>query len=480
MAWYGINPNVPPPPTPRDVATVAKELTPEWRLYKDVRLYLERCQHDTPANIVKRVWRFVNKCRPGIAIRKVVDFGAGDGRFARHGRYESYVGFEIDRRRQRDSALPKGARIVHKCAFASNISDACVAVGNPPFVRNQDLPGKWREEAASVIAARTGVSISGLANAWQYFALLSLASTKADGLVALVMPYEWVSRPSSNALRKYVIDYKWGVDVYRLRDETFNHVLTTSSITIIDKSITRGTWRYFVQRPDGQFQKVTSPTGAGRGVIRYTRPSRARDNDGRVYAQRGLSPGTQEVLTLTEMERVSSGLEIDRDVVRCVTSLRRVSDRCKTLTESVFNRQYKNAGAKCWLIRTGDAPSARLRKYLDGVPAKKRQTSTCEQREEWWRFTMPTPPDVVVASGFNGARPKAVRNAAGVVVVGSVSGIYGLRAAAAKRLVDKLHAARFRSGIVAHSNGLRKVEVGQLQTFVDRHTKLLGARSRAS
>lgn len=452
--------------------TSIEALTRDWGRVEDVNLYLDRCQHDTPTDVVSRVWTLVKARRSKIS--KVVDFGAGDGRFAIGGEYERYIGYEIDPQRGRNLQLPSGARIIHSCAFSSSITDAGLCLGNPPFVRNQDLPRDWRKRAAGVIEERTGVTVSGLANAWQYFALLALASTTPDGLVALVMPFEWVSRPSARALRDFVAHNKWDVAVYRLHDETFNHVLTTSSITLIDKNSNDGLWEYFEDRGNTAFRSMPSPTGTQSGLIYYSRGSRDR----KVFARRGLSPGTQEVLTLTEQERVDSNLHIRRDVVRCVTSLRAMSGTCRTLTRAVFDKKYRDSGAKCWLIRTDRSPTSRLKKYLESVPEEKRNTSTCDVRDEWWRFTLPESPSILVASGFNGARPKAVRNAIGAIAVGSVSGVFGLTAQQARELTNALHVARFRSRIVAHSNGLRKVEIGQLETFLARHFRR--GRSRAS
>src|SRR4051794_32290067 len=184
------------------MATSLKMLTRDWGPSKVVDLYLGRCQHDTPDDVVGRVWQLVADRRSKIS--KVVDFGAGDGRFATHGAYDQYIGYEIDSRQGRHPQLTNRAKIVHRCAFSSNIRDASLCVGNPPFVRNQNLPRNWRQVAAEVIADRTGVTVSGLANAWQYFAFLALATTEANGLVALIMPYEWVSRPSALALRDFI------------------------------------------------------------------------------------------------------------------------------------------------------------------------------------------------------------------------------------------------------------------------------------
>jgi len=139
------------------------------------------------------------------------------------------------------------------------------------------------------------------------------------------------------------------------------------------------------------------------------------------------------------------------------------------LTTKGFERDFRDAGRKCWLVRTNREPSPKLKTYLEGVAEAQRNTSTCVDREVWWRFPMPEKAAVLVASGFRGARPKAVFNEVGAVAVGSVTGVHGLHGSGARRLVELLHISRFRSRVVAHSNGLRKVEVGQLETFLSRH-----------
>ncbi len=156
------------------------DLTRDWGTSAAISLYLERCQVATPERLVEAAWRHVTDARS--VIGKVVDFGAGDGRFSRFGRYEHYLGYKIDDAAFEHAVVPKRARLLNQCAFWDEINDADVCVGNPPFVRNQDLPRGWRERASSVLRRRTGVSLSGLANAWQYFFLLGLASTKSDGL----------------------------------------------------------------------------------------------------------------------------------------------------------------------------------------------------------------------------------------------------------------------------------------------------------
>jgi hypothetical protein len=68
--------------------------------------------------------------------------------------------------------------------------------------------------------------------------------TRPDGLVALVLPYEWVSRPSARAIRQHIDDNGWSVSVFRFNLEIFQDVLTTASISIIDKRRRNRGWQY--------------------------------------------------------------------------------------------------------------------------------------------------------------------------------------------------------------------------------------------
>ena len=436
--------------------------TQAWGDQRDVSLYLDRCQVDTPHDLVRTVWRLVHELRP--AVGKVVDFGAGDCRFARYGQFQSYVGYEVDASRKGQEPLPANASLKHCCAFSDLVSDAGLCVGNPPFVRNQDLPDGWRQQAATVLSTRTGVAVSGLANAWQYFLLLALASTAPDGLCALIVPYEWVSRPSALALRQYIAAHGWDVHVHRLSDTTFNRVLTTSCITIVDKAGKAGRWSYYDLGPNGMVAPLASPSGDEAGVLRYMRRSDAEAGSPR--AIRGLSPGTQKVFTLTEGQRVRSGLAVGRDVVPCVTSLRTLPPGTTMLDGPAFQSHCVDAARRCWLVRVDQPPSPSLAAYFEAADEALWGTSTCRKRQQqgrpWWQFNMPPVSSALMSMSFKGPFPKAVRNEVGARAVGSVCNVHGLSDAQADRLAGGLGGLDIRSRIVAHSNKLRKIEISQI------------------
>lgn len=125
------------------------DLTRAWGDWNRVSLYLDRCQVDTPLELVKATWTHVDLLRSRVG--KVLDLGAGDGRFAFGGKYSEYVGYEIDDDRCAGVKLPPNAKLLNRCPFVDDVGNADVCIGNPPFVRNQDLPAGWREQASRVI-----------------------------------------------------------------------------------------------------------------------------------------------------------------------------------------------------------------------------------------------------------------------------------------------------------------------------------------
>jgi len=437
-------------------------LTQNWGRWATVSCYLDRCQVKTPEKLVQLVWSLVHRKRS--VVGKVVDFGAGDGRFSTYGNYRQYIGYEIDKSQFVKSNIPSNAELVNCCAFTETILDADLCIGNPPYVRNQDIPPGWRADVSKTLHSRMGVNISGLANAWQYFFFLALSSVKADGLCALIVPFEWVSRPSAQTLRQYIQSNRWGVEVYRLRDKTFRGVFTTSSITIINKADKNGVWTYLQETEDGRYLRMPTPTGSAEGVIQYAAgPPHVRMGP---YAVRGFSPGTQKVFILTEKRRTQFGLKINKDVVPCVTTLRHLPAGITDLDKNCFYDYYISFEKKCWLVVTQGTISKALTKYLDSVPPANYQTSTCLMRKQWWKFNLPRIPAVLVATSFRGKIPKHMINTIGASAVGGVCGIHNLTKSQEMLVSEKFLHRDIREQIVSHSNGLRKIEINQLNTLL--------------
>lgn len=431
--------------------------------------YFKRCQVETPPDVVQLLWSMALKVRKNQEFKTVLDLGAGDARFAKapNARYEEYIGIERDKKKVGLAKLPPRASIVLGDAMRWKGSHCSLAIGNPPFIRHGFLIPKWREETIRLLREETGFGLQKNANAYVMFLFQALLRTEPDGLVVQLVPFEWVTRPSAKELRSYIEANKWSVNVYRFNTDIFPSVLTTASIVIIDKRVRNGSWKFAEIGRKGTIRRMGSPSGTSESVLPY-----AGRNDV-AHAQRGLSPGGQEIFVLTEEERLRFSLRKQRDVVPCVTSLRRLDATDTVLDKVFFNSAFIESGARCWLIRSDRTRrSPELTRYLESVGKAWEEYTTCTNRKDWARYVPHPPPDLLVSSGFVGKGPKVLVNDIGAVAVGSVYGVFAEISGC--RLADvakRLRRYDFQRRLVHHSNNLKKLEVRQLNAVLNRLTR---------
>lgn len=422
-------------------------------------LYLSKCQVDTPLDVVEGMWKLINQYRKNI--KKVVDFGAGDGKFAFYGRYESYLGYEIDPVRLKQAKkLPENATVKLGCAFQSKAKDYDLCIGNPPYVRHHDIETEWQMSILSKLADQSGLKIDARTNAFTLFMLRALLATHNKGMVALLVPYEWVSRPSCRWLRDFITGNSWTVNIFKFTESLFPRVLTTASIVIIDKGDLSGSWEY--HRLDRQFKtsKMRLLTGTSSKVIEYTRREEAN------YAQRGLSPGGQKVFCLNEGQRLHYGLVVDRDVIPCISSLKDVDLKFSHLTQAQFKKNYVDQGKRCWLIKPDPKPSIQLQAYLNSFSFEERDNYTTQRQSPWWCYREHQSPDIIYASSFTSWGPKAVINDIGAISIGSVHGIHAVKGISLEQLIKEIRNIDFEKKLVHHSGQLKKIEVNQMNTIL--------------
>jgi hypothetical protein len=410
----------------------------------------------TPPDVVRLFWTIVQKHRRELG--KVLDLGAGDGRFARGGKFERYLGIEIDPETSRQG-LPEKAAIEYGCAFKFAGPGWDAVIGNPPYLRHHYIELSWTKRITRRFRNSLGVELSGQSNLFVYFLLLGLELAKKDGIVAMLTPYEWVSRPSTKSLRELIDRNSWSVSTYRFKDRVFEGVMTTAAICVIDKADVSGGWKFFEVGRDGKIAGKRQASGSRHAVLPYT-------NRGKWWALRGLSPGTQKVFTLTEGDRIHHGLALT-DVWPCVTSLTALDEGVRDLDEQTFRKYYRDRGEKCWLIRSSESKlSPALIRYLEGVPAAARDTSTCNDRDTWYRFRPFHVAQILIASGFVRRGPKVVRNLIGAHHVGSVYGVFGPHSGCAP-VANRLRKFDFEGRVVKHSGHLKKIEVRQLNSVLN-------------
>lgn len=416
----------------------------------------------TPHEVVGLFWDLIRQHREHLGA--VLDMGAGDCRFGQNGTFDHYTGIEIDKRRVRDADIPTNGELLNCCAFRHRVGDYDACIGNPPYVRHHDIESPWKENTIARLERELGFSLNAHCNLYLYFLCLGLLKTREDGLVSLVIPYEWVSRPSAKAIRDYIQAKCWGVDVYRFQMPIFDGVMTTASISIIDKARQDGRWEYHAIDPKYKVLPRTGITDSKKGVLAYS-------GRGTMWALRGLSPGSQRIFTLSEGERIHNGLGLC-DVVPCVTSLRHIPPNLASLTAVTFEKCLVRTGEKCWLLRSDeDNRSAALDAYLKAVPEPDRQTYTCRNQSPWFKYRPHPVPQLLVSSGFTSFGPKVLINTIGARAVGSVYGVHAESPLPLRRLRSYLCSINFETRVVAHAKSLKKIEVKQLNTVLNAFVK---------
>lgn len=418
---------------------------------------LRNSQVSTPPPIVSFYWDIVKQHRP--QIKKVLDLGAGDARFSIGGHYEEYVGVEIDPDAANNTHLTQRNRIEIGCAFCFEESEFDACIGNPPYVRHHDLESPWKEQTAARLADELNFHFDLHGNLFLYFIALGLLKTNDDGLIAMVVPFEWVSRPSAKGLRELIGRHKWDVTIYRFQESIFDGVLTTACITVIDKKVQNGTWKFLDVAKDFKVSHRNGVSGTDYEILQHSPRSK-------IWARRGISPGSQKIFTLNEGQRIHFGLTHD-DVVPCVTTLRHVPRSLHQLNTQAFKKHFIDAGERCWLIKSGEAClSKRLQSYLDSIPEAERQTYTCINQHPWFDYEKSPIPAILINSGFTSFGPKVLLNSIGAQVVGSVAGIHTEHRVPLKKLQKYLLKIDFESQVVSQANSFKKIEIRQINTVL--------------
>ncbi|MDR7015039.1 Eco57I restriction-modification methylase domain-containing protein [Acinetobacter sp. 3657] len=431
--------------------------------YKTPKTYYElsASQVSTPEDVVSFFWSLVKQYRTD-PLKNIVDFGAGDARFSQSDHFEHYLGIEIDPNAI-VSSFSKNTRIkiINDCAFNLKEKNFDACIGNPPYVRHHDIESPWKEKIGKYLEKQLNIKFNLHSNLFSYFIALGLIKTHEAGLIAQVIPYEWVSRPSYNGLRDLLIREKWQVDIYCFEYPVFKDVLTTACITIIDKSKKNSQWNYFNVDKKLNISKRQGVSGTGKEVLAYSKHTTIR-------ARRGISPGSQKIFTLTEGERIHNRIS-KNDVEPCVTTLKGLPDDLYILDQESFKKYFVSQGRKCWLIKSNQENiSKNLKIYLDNIPEYSRQNYTCTHQHPWYNYEKYIIPQILIHSGFTKFGPRVLQNKVGAVAVGSVMAIDSDKNFEVVDLIDYLQNFNFEDQVVAHSNNLKKIEVRQLNSVINK------------
>ena len=108
-------------------------------------------------------------------------------------------------------------------------------VGNPPFIRYQSFPEPCRSRAMEIMH-ELGLSPNRLTNIWVPFVVVSIASLKDGGRMALVLPAELLQVSYAAQLRSYLTDKFQTIDLIACNELFFNNVEQEVVLLLADGS----------------------------------------------------------------------------------------------------------------------------------------------------------------------------------------------------------------------------------------------------
>ena len=196
------------------------------------------------------------------------------------------------------------------------------------------------------------------------------------------------------------------------------------------------------------------------------KPALEYEDRGKVWAMRGLSPGTQKVFTLRESERKKLKLT-KKDVKPCVTSFKELPKSVKKLDKKNFEKHFLSKDKKCWLILTDRELTNSLRKYVKKVPIENRNTWTCLNQKPWYKYTAHPTPKLLMSSAFKESGPRILSNEINATAVGSVIGIHTDSKLDMRIIHKKLLMFDFNSRIIPREKGLKKIAIKQVNAVLN-------------
>jgi adenine-specific DNA-methyltransferase len=199
-------------------------------------------QFFTPPAIASLMADWVSEKSPGIVLDPAVGTGILARAIGKRLPHTKIIGYEID------PAVAVAAQKAARLA-ALNIefreADFLDAdpketfdgvIGNPPYLRQQDLPNSAQRIAQ--IGHGCGIRLSGVTNAYALFLLDCCQRLNEGGRLAFIIPAEWTNANFGKAIKEYLLKHGYlRAIVYVCHTNTvFEDALTTSSILLIEKS----------------------------------------------------------------------------------------------------------------------------------------------------------------------------------------------------------------------------------------------------
>ncbi|MGH7032754.1 MAG: Eco57I restriction-modification methylase domain-containing protein [Stellaceae bacterium] len=431
--------------------------------------------------------------------RRVVDPGAGTGRFAiaaaKAFPRAAILAVERDAElvlllRAQLAVLNLSARVdVISADFREislpQVTGPTLFIGNPPYVRHHQIEPKWKRWYAAALAER-GIAASQLAGLHLHFFAKVAELAKAGDYGCFITAAEWLDVHYGAALRKLLADGLGGRELYVLEPtaEAFPETMTTAAITAF--AVGRRSSVLKVRRVndaaglnslDGgravDWQKAANTSRWSILVRGGPAPSPGLIELGELCrVHRGQVTGANRIWIAGDHARdlpdrvlkasVTGAEELiaAAPVLDDATHLARVIDLPRDLSELDVDEQKAIEGFIRWAKSVGGA---------DGYIAR--------HRTPWWAIRLGTPAPIICT--YMGRRPPVfVRNRVGAHVINIAHGLYPRVEMTEKQLmalVQVLSQSVNRDAGRTYAGGLTKFEPRELERALIPRSETLNA-----
>lgn len=112
-----------------------------------------------------------------------------------------------------------------------------LVISNPPYVRHHKLDKEFKRNYSKQIKEKFGITVSGLADLYIYFTILSHTFIKDDGFGVWLLPSEFLDVKYGDSLKKYLLNNVELLQIHRYdpNKSMFNDAEITSCVVIYKK-----------------------------------------------------------------------------------------------------------------------------------------------------------------------------------------------------------------------------------------------------
>jgi predicted RNA methylase len=401
----------------------------------------------TPLALIEGMFAWAQ--RESQSITRIVDPGAGSGRFVLHGLRSrpAAIGVAVEK----DPAL---ARILRANAAVLGVADRLTVteadyrdinlapvtgptlfIGNPPYVRHHDIEPARKAWYSRVLAER-GHTASQLAGLHLHFFVKTLELARPGDLGSFVTAAEWLDVKYGQALRDLLANGLGGRDIYAIdpRVQVFDDALVSAAVTCFKPGATEAL-RF--HRLDSVDQLGAADTG-----VSVPREEACREKSWSVLVRGARRERPAGHIELGELFNVHRGQVTGLNRVwvyrpdspplpagvlfPSVTDAKDITQASDGVLDS--SRALRSVvDLPTDLNALGGADREQCARFLDwartlGADA----TYIARHRHPWWRVRLRDPAPIVMT--YMGRRPPAfARNLAGARLINVAHGIYPRR-----------------------------------------------------